>query len=446
MKEKQSRGWKAPLKGEGSVDPFQLCAPRRFHEEHQSLLSQRFLSKAASGTSSQEPRLSGAEWKDMKGKQAGTNLSYFSLGLAWKWLHLTFQISPTVQFSHALKETDQKQRESDEFLQSCSLKSLTNRLSCPNPKWWGEKGHRILATRCELHVRNPSLRSWSSNQNWAGLKLFSTFPPRRFMKRKVERKCAFFHITFCPKKESFTITRLEKGETAAEKGKESVRWKKGETAARYRRQNGEKCSENPSWRERRNEKSPQNPTRCRIREKSKWKVGSNQRCNFKGKQICPSWKMVKENQANPRQSEGKLTRRKCQLNFASKSSHFQQPAGEVTSTSKLGWCQVVLSSNFAERCREWPCRESVGSLQVVSPTWVILGSSIPKRKTAKPACTFAPLFHIVKSPAKSALRVESQKFLHTCKRKVTFKPTSKAPTEKIKNALTVHDSKGNEVS
>ena len=49
-------------------------------------------------------------------------------------------------------------------------------------------------------------------------------------------------------------------------------------------------------------------------------------------------------------------------------------------------------------------------------------------------------------PAKSALRVESQKFLHTCKRKVTFKPTSKAPTEKIKNALTVHDSKGNEVS
>ena len=48
--------------------------------------------------------------------------------------------------------------------------------------------------------------------------------------------------------------------------------------------------------------------------------------------------------------------------------------------------------------------------------------------------------------SKSALRVESQKFLHTWNRKVTLKPTSKARTEKIKNALTVRDSKGNEVS
>jgi hypothetical protein len=41
---------------------------------------------------------------------------------------------------------------------------------------------------------------------------------------------------------------------------------------------------------------------------------------------------------------------------------------------------------------------------------------------------------------------ESQEFLHTWLRKVTIKPTSMPTTEKIKNALSVHDSRENEVS
>jgi len=85
---------------------------------------------------------------------------------------------------------------------------------------------------------------------------------------------------------------------------------------------------------------------------------------------------------------------------------------------------------------------------------------MPPRQSVKEASlTFAPRAHSFQRlgarlrhsgqllrASKSALRVESQKFLHTWNRKVTLKPTSKARTEKIKNALTVHDSKGNEVS
>lgn len=131
--------------------------------------------------------------------------------------------------------------------------------------------------------------------------------------------------------------------------------------------------------------------------------------------------------------------------------------------SAIGEAECALLDRFSSAIGEAEC----GLVHPLSRVWTFEADSafaglLKPAALLKPSAHFkadsafeaecALLHHISTTsaqfilPAKSALRVESQKFLHTCKRKVTFKPTSKAPTEKIKNALTVHDSKGNEVS